>query len=155
MSRSCFKARKTSHFLKDLNSSMSSGRHRAFSKHSPTKPELPFVGSLRLVSSRTGLPELRVKMGLQMEAFFDWSPSTSLKVSMEADFFGCPFPVRASLVEGWWEDCVTSPSSAPLTLLPPWALFLFLSLVSAEDVCITSGVGGRGTTTTAVEEPPV
>ena len=148
MARSCFKARKTSHFLKNLNSSMSSGRHRAFSKHSPTKPELPFVGSLRLASSRTGLLKLRVKMGLQMEAFFGWFPPTSLEVQVDVDFFDWPFSIRASLAGGWWEDCVISPSSMPSALLPPWALFLpfffffFWSLALAKDVCVLAGVGG-------------
>ena len=71
---------------------MSSGRHNAFSRHSTTtKPELPFLGSLRLVSSSTGLPELKVNMGLQIEAFFGWSPLTSLEVLVWVDFFGCPF----------------------------------------------------------------
>lgn len=76
---------------------MSSGRHNAFSKHFATKPELPFLGSLRLASSSTRLPELRVKIGLQIEGFFDWSPSTSLEVSVDVDLFGCPFPVQDSL----------------------------------------------------------
>ena len=56
--------RKTSHFLKDLSSSISSGKHRAFSKHLTTRLELPLVGSLKLASSRTGLLELKVKIGL-------------------------------------------------------------------------------------------
>ena len=70
MARSYFRNRKTSLFLKDLNS-MSSGRHNALFRHSATKPELPFVGSLRLASSSTGVPELKVKTGLQIEAFLD------------------------------------------------------------------------------------
>ena len=45
---------------------MSLGRHRAFSRHSATKPELPFLGSFRLASSSTRLPELKVKIGLYL-----------------------------------------------------------------------------------------
>ena len=71
MARSYFRNRKTSLFLKDLSSSMSSGRHNALSRHSATKLELPFVGFLRLASSSTGVPELKVKTGLQIEAFLD------------------------------------------------------------------------------------
>ena len=100
LAKSCFKARKTLCFLKDFNSTISFGRHSAFSRHSATRSELPFFGSLRLASSNIGLPKLRVKMGLQMEAFFGWSPPTSLEVPMEVDFFDCLFPVRASLVVG-------------------------------------------------------
>ena len=153
MARSCFRVRKTSHFLKDLNSTISSGRHNVFSRHSTTRLELPFVGSLRLASSNTGLPKLGVKIGLQMEAFFSWSPPTSLEVPVEANFFGCPFPFRASLAGGWWEDYVTSPSSIPSTFFPPWTLFLFLSLTFVGDACVMVEVGGQGTTAMAGEEP--
>ena len=71
MAKSYFKARKTSRFLNDLSLAMSSSRHRAFSRHSANRPELPFWGSLRLASSNAKLPELRVKRGLQMEGFLD------------------------------------------------------------------------------------
>ena len=69
LARSCFKARKTSRFLKDLNSAKSSGKHNAFFRHSAIKLELPFLESLRLALSSAELLELRVKMGLQIEAF--------------------------------------------------------------------------------------
>jgi len=144
LARSCFKARKSSHFLKDLNSSMSSVRHRAFSKHSPTKPELPFVGSLRLASSRTGLPELRVKMDLQMEDFFGWFPSTSLEVPVDVDFFDCPFSIQSSFAGGWWEDCVISHSSVPSALLPPWAFFIFYFFLFVRDISRRRVYGSRG-----------
>ena len=92
LARSCLKARKTLCFL-NLSSSMSSGRHRAFSRHSATRPELSLVGSLKLASSRTGLPKLKVKIGLQMDAFHGWSPPTSLEVPVSwVVFFDCPFP---------------------------------------------------------------
>ena len=70
LAKSCFKARKTSRFLKDFSFVISSSRHNAFSRHSATRPELPFLGSFRLALSNTRFPEFRVKMGLQMEAFF-------------------------------------------------------------------------------------
>ena len=73
---------------------------------------------------------------------------------MEEDFFDCPFLVQASLAGGWWEDYVISPSSVPSALLPPWALFLFLSPTSAGDVCVVAGVGGRASTAITGEEPP-
>lgn len=63
MARSCLRVRKTSHFLKDLSFSISSGKHRAFSKHLTTRLKLPLVGSLKLASSRTGLLKLKVKIG--------------------------------------------------------------------------------------------
>ena len=64
MARSCLRVMKTSHFLKDLSSSISSGKHRAFFKHLTTRLELPLVGSLKLALSKTGLPKLKVKIGL-------------------------------------------------------------------------------------------
>ena len=138
LARSYLRARKTLRFLKDLNSSMSSGKLHT---------------SLKLASSRTGLPELRVKMGLQMKAFLSCSPPASLEVLMEVDFFNCPFTVRASLARGWWEDYVISLSSVPSALLPHWALFLFLSTASIGDVCV-AGLGGHVTADMAREEPP-
>ena len=90
--RSYFKARKTSRFLKDLNSALSSSRKNAFSKHSATKLELPFWGFLKLASSSTGLPKLRVNRGLQLAGFLDWSPP-SLVVLTEEVFFCCPLLV--------------------------------------------------------------
>ena len=133
---------------------MSSGRHNAFSRHSATRPELPFWGSLRLALSSTGLPKLRVKRGLQIEGFLGWSPPNSLKVRVKEAFFYGPFPIQASLAEGWWEDWVTSPSSTPSVPLPLYDLFCFLSVASAEEVHVGAGVGGRGTTATTEEEPP-
>lgn len=43
---------------------LSSSKHRAFSRHSATRPGLPLVGSLKLALSKTGLPKLKVKIGL-------------------------------------------------------------------------------------------
>ena len=80
---------------------MSLGRHRAYSKHSATRPELPLVVSLKLASSRTEFLELKAKLGLQMEAFLGWSPSTSLEVPVDVSFLDCPFPARASLAGRW------------------------------------------------------
>ena len=91
LARSCFKARKTSHFLKDLNSAMSSGKHNALFRHSAIKLELPFLESLRLASSSIEFLELRVKMGLQIEAFLGWSPLTSLEVPVCSGFLGQGF----------------------------------------------------------------
>lgn len=67
---------------------------------------------------------------------------------MEEDFFGCPLPVWASLEGGWSEDSVTSPSTAPSVSLTYWALFLFLSTASMDEMRVVAGVGGWGTTTT-------
>ena len=78
-------------FLKDFSSTMSSSRHRAFFRHSAAKFELSFLGSLRLASSSIGLPELEVKMGLQIEAFLGWSPLTSLEVPVCSGFLGQRF----------------------------------------------------------------
>ena len=74
---------------------------------------------------------------------------------MEALFFCWPLVVRASLARGWGEEWVTSPFSARLVPLPPWALFLFLSMVSTKDARIGAGMGGRGITPTIEEEPLV
>ena len=49
---------------------------------------------------------------------------------------------------------MTSPSSTPSMLLPPYDLFRFLSTASAKEVHFGVGVGGRGTAVTAEEEPP-
>ena len=92
---------------------MSSGKHNALFRHSAIKPELPFLGSLRLASSSIELLELRVKMGLKIEAFLGWSPPTSLEILMCAGFFGCPFPAQASLVGGL-ETSLSLASSEPL-----------------------------------------
>ena len=149
LARSCFKARKTSRFLKDLNSAKSSGKHNAFFRHSAIKLELPFLESLRLALSSAELLELRVKMGLQIEAFLGWSPPPSLEILMCAGFFGCLFPARASLVGG----LETSPSSVSSEPLLPWPHFLFLFVASACDACIATRVGGWGVIATAGEEP--
>ena len=97
--RFCFKARKTSRFLKDLGSAIFSSRHNAFSRHSATKLDLPFWESFKLASSSTGLPKLGVNRGLQMAGFLGGSPP-SLAVLVKEVFFCCPFPVRASLTGG-------------------------------------------------------
>ena len=89
--------------------------HNAFSKHSATKLELPFLVSLELASSSIGLLELKVKMGLQIEAFLGWSPPTSLEVPVRTGFFGYPFPARTFLAGG----LMIFPSSASLDPLPP------------------------------------
>ena len=47
-----------------------------------------------------------------------------------------------------------SPSLVTLVLLPLWALFLFLSPMSAEDMCVVAGVSGRGTIATTRAKPP-
>ena len=91
----------TSHFQKDLSSSVSSSRHRVFSIFSATRPELPLVVSLKLSSSRTGLPKLKAKLGLQIEAFLGWSPPTSLEVTIDVSFLDCSFPAQASLAGSW------------------------------------------------------
>ena len=75
-----------------------------------------------------------------------------LEVPIE-DFFWGPFPVRASLVEGWWEDWETSPSSALLVPLPYCTLFYFFSAASTEKVHVGVGVVGRVTIGTAGGEP--
>ena len=83
-----------------------------------------------------------------------WSvPIDSFEVPKEVLFFFWPLVVRASLAGGWWEEWVISPSSAPSVPLPPWPLFIFLSAASTEDVRVRAGVGGRGTTGIAGEEP--
>ena len=43
---------------------------------------------------------------------------------------------------------MTFPSSASSGLLPPWPLFLFLSVTLLEDARLGAGVGGRGGTST-------
>ena len=134
---------------------MSSGKHRAFSKHSATRPELPFLWSLKLASLNTRLLELRVNKGLQTEGLGGRSPSASLEVLVEAFFFSWPLIVQASLTGGWCEEWVTSLSLAPLVPLPPWALFLFLLAASTEDVHIAARVGGWGTTMIVGEKPPI
>ena len=146
LAKSCFKARKTSRFLKDFNSAISLGRYSTFSRHSITSPKLPFLGSLRLATSNPGLPELRVKMGLQMKAFLDYSSPTSLEVPMCSGFFlCCPFPVWASLAGG----STISPSSTTSEPLPPWPHFLFFSVASTRGVCAAARVGRQGDTATA------
>ena len=116
----------------DLSSYISSGKHRTFSKHSATKPELPFLWSLKLASLSTGLPELRVNIGLQTKGLGVRSPSTSLKVPVEALFFCWPLLVRASL--------------GPFPLL----------VYGINERCVRhSRSGWSGTTTTAGEEPLV
>ena len=94
--RSYFKDKNSSRFLKDLSSCMSLGKQRVFSKHSATKPKLPFLWSLKLASLNTGLPKLSVKIGLQTEGLGGWSPFASLEVLMEALLFCRPLLVRAS-----------------------------------------------------------
>lgn len=66
-------------------------------------PNLSFLfgGSFRLATLSIGLPELKVKTGLQMEGFFYWSPPRSLADLEEEGLFGYPFPIRASLERGW------------------------------------------------------
>ena len=103
MAKSCLRARKTSSFLKDLGSAMSLAKHKAFSRYSTTRPELPFWGSFKLASSSTGLPGLRVNRGLQIVGFLGWS-LLSLAVLIEDVFFCCPISIQTSLAEGWWED---------------------------------------------------
>ena len=84
----------------DLSSFISSSKHRAFSRYSATKLELLLVGSLKLAFSRTGLLKLKVKTGIQMDAFLGWSPLASLGVPIDVDFLDCPFLVQASLSGG-------------------------------------------------------
>ena len=57
--------------------------------------------SLKLASSRTRLLKLKAKLGLQIEAFLGWSPSTSLEVPVDVSFLDCSFPAQASLARGW------------------------------------------------------
>ena len=86
LARSTFKDKKTSNLLKDLSFYISSGRHRAFSRHSATKLDLPVWGSLKLASFITGPTELSIKEGFQAEGFSGCSPSVSLEVPEEVFF---------------------------------------------------------------------
>lgn len=138
LAKSCFKDKKISRFLKDLSSAMSSSRHKAFSD-TVTRPKLPFWRSLRLVSSSTGLPKLKVKRGLQIEGFLGWSPPSSLAVPVEEEFFCCPLPIRAFWAGGCWENWETSPSSAPLVPLPPWASSIFYRLRQRRRCVLRQG----------------
>ena len=76
------------------------GGQRAFSKHSATRPDLPFWWSLRLALSITRPPKLSVKEGLQAEGFGSYTPLDSFEVPKEAPFFYWALVVRASLAEG-------------------------------------------------------
>ena len=100
MARSLSRDKKTSHFLKDLSSYMSSSRHKAFSKHIATRPDLPVWGSLKLASYMTGAPKLSLKEGLHTEGFRGYSPSASFEVPEEALFFCWTLVVQVSLNGG-------------------------------------------------------
>ena len=79
---------------------MSLSKHRAFSKHSTTRHELPFWWSLRLASSITSLLELSVKEGLQTEGLGGQSPSGSFEIPEKVLFFCWPLVVQVSLAGG-------------------------------------------------------
>ena len=118
------------------------GFFQAFYHHAwPTLLRVPNVAS-----SITGLLELRVKGGLQVEGLGCCFPLEPLKDPNGALFFCCALDVWASLAGAYWEEWVIYPSSATLKPLPPWPHFLFLSAASPKDAHIGAGVGGWGTT---------
>ena len=102
---------------------------------------MPFLGSLKLTSSNTGLPKLRVKIGLQMEAFFNWSPLVSLEVLVEVDFCGCLFSSPGFFSWGLVGGLCNLPLLSTLGALASLSPLPFLVLnISGGHVC--SGRGG-------------